>query len=185
MLDDIYKDTLDRMVKSLDATKHHFAGVRTGRASPALLDNIKVDYYGTPTPLMQLAGISAPEPRLLTIQPYDKNAIGDIEKAINTSNLGLTTSNDGNIIRIPIPQLTEERRKELVKIIHQMSEEGRVAVRNIRRDANQHIDMLKDEGHISDDDLKIAHGNIQEDTDKYIKLIDEVMELKEKEIMED
>ena len=185
MLDDIYKDTLDRMVKSLDATKHHFAGVRTGRASPALLDNIKVDYYGTPTPLMQLAGISAPEPRLLTIQPYDKNAIGDIEKAINTSNLGLTTANDGNIIRIPIPQLTEERRKELVKIIHQMSEEGRVAVRNIRRDANQHIDMLKDEGHISDDDLKIAHGNIQEDTDKYIKMIDETMELKEKEIMED
>lgn len=185
MLDDIYNDTLDRMVKSLDATKSHFAGVRTGRASPALLDNIKVDYYGTPTPLMQLAGISAPEPRLLTIQPYDKNAIGDIEKAINTSNLGLTTANDGNIIRIPIPQLTEERRKELVKIIHQMSEEGRVAVRNIRRDANQHIDMLKDEGHISDDDLKIAHGNIQEDTDKYIKLIDEAMELKEKEIMED
>ena len=185
MLDDIYNDTLDRMVKSFDATKHHFAGVRTGRASPALLDNIKVDYYGTPTPLMQLAGISAPEPRLLTIQPYDKNAIGDIEKAINTSNLGLTTANDGNIIRIPIPQLTEERRKELVKIIHQMSEEGRVAVRNIRRDANQHIDMLKDEGHISDDDLKIAHGNIQEDTDKYIKLIDETMELKEKEIMED
>ncbi len=185
MLDDIYKDTLDRMVKSLDATKHHFAGVRTGRASPALLDNIKVDYYGSPTPLMQLAGVSAPEPRLLTIQPYDKNAIGDIEKAINTSNLGLTTANDGNIIRIPIPQLTEERRKELVKIIHQMSEEGRVAVRNIRRDANQHIDMLKDEGHISYDDLKIAHGNIQEDTDKYIKLIDEAMELKEKEIMED
>ncbi len=185
MLDDIYEDTVDRMVKSLDATKHHFSGVRTGRASPALLDNIKVDYYGTPTPLVQLAGISAPEPRLLTIQPYDKNAIGDIEKAINTSNLGLTTANDGNIIRIPIPQLTEERRKELVKIIHQMSEEGRVAVRNIRRDANQHIDMLKDEGHISDDDLKIAHGNIQEDTDKYIKLIDEAMELKEKEIMED
>ena len=185
MLDDIYKDTLDRMVKSLDATKHHFAGVRTGRASPALLDNIKVDYYGNPTPLMQLAGISAPEPRLLTIQPYDKNAIGDIEKAINTSNLGLTTSNDGNIIRIPIPQLTEERRKELVKIIHQMSEEGRIAIRNIRRDANHHIDMLKDEGHISDDDLKVAHENIQEDTNKYIKMIDETMELKEKEIMED
>jgi len=185
MLDDIYKDTVDRMIKSLDATKHHFAGVRTGRASPALLDNIKVDYYGTPTPLMQLAGISAPEPRLLTIQPYDKNAIGDIEKAINTSNLGLTTANDGNIIRIPIPQLTEERRIELVKIIHQMSEEGRVAIRNIRRDANHHIDMLKDEGHISDDDLKTAHDNIQQDTDKYIKLIDDRMELKEKEIMED
>ena len=185
MLDDIYEDTVDRMVKSLDATKHHFAGVRTGRASPALLDNIKVDYYGNPTPLMQLAGISAPEPRLLTIQPYDKNAIGDIEKAINTSNLGLTTANDGNIIRIPIPQLTEERRKELVKIIHQMSEEGRVAIRNIRRDANHHIDMLKDEGHISDDDLKTAHENIQQDTDKYIKLIDDAMRLKEKEIMED
>ena len=185
MLDDIYEDTVDRMVKSLDATKHHFAGVRTGRASPALLDNIKVDYYGNPTPLMQLAGISAPEPRLLTIQPYDKNAIGDIEKAINTSNLGLTPANDGNIIRIPIPQLTEERRKELVKIIHQMSEEGRVAIRNIRRDANHHIDMLKDEGHISDDDLKTAHENIQQDTDKYIKLIDDAMALKEKEIMED
>ena len=185
MLDDIYKDTVDRMIKSLDATKHHFAGVRTGRASPALLDNIKVDYYGTPTPLMQLAGISAPEPRLLTIQPYDKSAIGDIEKAINTSNLGLTPANDGNIIRIPIPQLTEERRKELVKIIHQMSEEGRVAIRNIRRDANHHIDMLKDEGHISDDDLKTAHDNVQQDTDKYIKLIDDTMELKEKEIMED
>ena len=185
MIEDIYNDAEERMKKSVEATKQHFSGVRTGRASTALLDHIKVDYYGTPTPLIQLAGVSVPEPRLITVQAYDKNAVPDIEKAISMSDLGLTPSNDGNIIRIPIPALTEERRIELVKLIHKMSEEGRVAIRNIRKDANHHIDMLKDEGHISEDDLKIAHDNIQEDTDKYIKLVDEAMETKEKEIMED
>lgn len=185
MIDDIYKDTVERMQKSVDATKQHFSAVRTGRASTALLDQITVDYYGTPTPLVQLAGISIPEPRLIAIQPYDKTAMADIEKAISLSELGLTPNNDGNMIRIPIPPLTEERRIELVKVIHKMSEEGRVAIRNIRKDANHHIDMLKDEGHISEDDLKIAHDNIQDDTNKFIKLVDETMELKEKEIMED
>ncbi len=185
MIDDIYKDAEERMQKSVDATKQHFSAVRTGRASTALLDHIKVDYYGTPTPLVQLAGISIPEPRLIAVQPYDKTAMSDIEKAIGTSDLGLTPNNDGNIIRIPIPALTEERRKELVKVIHKMSEDGRVAIRNVRKDANHHIDMLKDEGHISEDDLKIAHDNIQEDTDKFNKLVDETMEAKEKEIMED
>lgn len=185
MIDDIYKDTVERMQKSVDATKQHFSAVRTGRASTALLDQITVDYYGTPTPLVQLAGISIPEPRLIAIQPYDKTAIPDIEKAISLSELGLTPNNDGNMIRIPIPPLTEERRIELVKVIHKMSEEGRVAIRNIRKDANHHIDMLKDEGHISEDDLKIAHDNIQDDTNKFIKLVDETMESKEKEIMED
>jgi len=185
MLEDIYKDTTERMQKSVDATKQHFSAVRTGRASTALLDQITVDYYGTPTPLVQLAGISIPEPRLIAIQPYDKTAMQDIEKAISLSELGLTPTNDGNMIRIPIPPLTEERRIELVKVIHKMSEEGRVAIRNIRKDANHHIDMLKDEGHISEDDLKIAHDNIQDDTNKYIKLVDETMVLKEKEIMED
>ena len=185
MIDDIYKDAEERMQKSVDATKQHFSAVRTGRASTALLDHINVDYYGTPTPLVQLAGISIPEPRLIAVQPYDKAAMSDIEKAIGTSDLGLTPNNDGNIIRIPIPALTEERRIELVKVIHKMSEEGRIAIRNIRKDANHHIDMLKEEGHISEDDLKIAHDNIQDDTNKYIKLVDETMETKEKEIMED
>lgn len=185
MIEDIYKDTQERMQKSVDSTKHHFSAVRTGRASTSLLDHITVDYYGTPTPLVQLAGISIPEPRLIAIQPYDKTAMADIEKAIATSELGLTPTNDGNMIRIPIPALTEERRIELVKVIHKMSEDGRVAIRNIRKDANHHIDMLKDEGHISEDDLKIAHDNIQDDTNKYIKLVDKTMEVKEKEIMED
>ena len=185
MIEDIYKDTVERMQKTVDATKQHFSAVRTGRASTALLDQITVDYYGTPTPLVQLAGISIPEPRLIAIQPYDKTAMQDIEKAIALSELGLTPTNDGNMIRIPIPPLTEERRIELVKVIHKMSEEGRVAIRNIRKDANHHIDMLKDEGHISEDDLKIAHDNIQDDTNKFIKLVDETMEAKEKEIMED
>jgi len=185
MIEDIYKDTVERMQKTVDATKQHFSAVRTGRASTALLDQITVDYYGTPTPLVQLAGISIPEPRLIAIQPYDKTAMQDIEKAISLSELGLTPTNDGNMIRIPIPPLTEERRIELVKVIHKMSEEGRVAIRNIRKDANHHIDMLKDEGHISEDDLKIAHDNIQDDTNKFIKLVDETMETKEKEIMED
>ena len=185
MINDIYKDAEERMQKSVDATKQHFSAVRTGRASTALLDHIKVDYYGTPTPLVQLAGISIPEPRLIAVQPYDKTVMSDIEKAIGTSDLGLTPNNDGNIIRIPIPPLTEERRIELVKVIHKMSEEGRIAIRNIRKDANHHIDMLKEEGHISEDDLKIAHDNIQDDTNKFIKLVDETMEAKEKEIMED
>ncbi len=185
MLKDIYKDVEERMNKSVEATKHHFASVRTGRATPALLDNLKVDYYGTPTPLVQLAGISTPEPRLLTVQAYDKTAIPDIEKAISKSDLGLTPVNDGTLIRISIPPLTEERRKELVKVIHKMGEEGRVAMRNIRKDANHHIDMLKEDGHISEDDIKIAHDNVQDDTNNFIKLIDEAVQVKEKEIMED
>ena len=185
MLEDIYKDVEERMNKSVEATKHHFASVRTGRATPALLDNLKVDYYGTPTPLAQLAGISTPEPRLLTVQAYDKTAIPEIEKAISKSDLGLTPVNDGTLIRISIPPLTEERRKELVKVIHKMGEEGRVAMRNIRKDANHHIDMLKEEGHISEDDIKIAHDNVQDDTNNFIKLIDEAVQVKEKEIMED
>jgi len=185
MLKDIYKDVEERMNKSVEATKHHFASVRTGRATPALLDNLKVDYYGTLTPLVQLAGISTPEPRLLTVQAYDKTAIPDIEKAISKSDLGLTPVNDGTLIRISIPPLTEERRKELVKVIHKMGEEGRVAMRNIRKDANHHIDMLKEDGHISEDDIKIAHDNVQDDTNNFIKLIDEAVQVKEKEIMED
>ena len=185
MLEDIYKDVDDRMNKSVEATKHHFATVRTGRATPAILENIKVEYYGTVTPLVQLAGISTPEPRLLTVQAYDKTVIPSIEKAIAQSDLGLTPVNDGNLIRISIPPLTEERRKELVKVIHKMGEEGRVAVRNIRKDANHHIDMLKEEGHISEDEIKIAHDNVQEDTNNFVKLIDEAVELKEKEIMEE
>jgi len=185
MLDEIYKDVDDRMNKTIEATRHHFATVRTGRATPAVLEDLKVDYYGTLTPLLQLAGISTPEPRLLTVQVYDKSAIQSIEKAIAQSNLGLTPVNDGNVIRISIPPLNEERRKELVKVIHKMGEEGRVAVRNIRKDANHHIDKLKEDGHISEDEIKIAHDNVQEDTNNFIKKIDELVQLKEKEIMED
>ena len=142
MIQDLLKDARERMVKSIEATRHELATVRTGRASPHLLDRVQVDYYGASTPLNQLAGVSATEARLLTITPYDKSAIKAIEKAIMESDLGLTPSNDGKIVRLPIPQLTEERRKELVKLVRHMAEEGRVAVRNVRRDVMRHLEEV-------------------------------------------
>jgi ribosome recycling factor len=184
LIDDLLKDARDRMGKSVESTRHEFATVRTGRASPHLLDRINVDYYGTQTPLRQLSNISAPEARLLTITPYDKSAIKQIEKAIMESDLGLTPSNDGNLIRLAIPELTEERRKELVKVVHGVAEEGRVAVRNVRRDVMHDLRELKKEGEIGEDDERRAEADLQKHTDGAITEIEDLLKGKEEEILE-
>ena len=188
MSDGVIKDFLDeatsRMQRSVDATKNEFATVRTGRASPHLLDRIEVDYYGAVTPLRQLSQISASEARLLTITPYDKNSIKAIEKAILESDVGLTPSNDGQIIRLSIPELTEERRKELVKIVHGIAEQGRVAVRNVRRDVMHDLRELKSEGEVGSDDEHRAESELQKLTDKHVGEIDSALAGKEQEILE-
>jgi ribosome recycling factor len=177
-------DATQRMDKSVDATHEHFNSVRTGRAAPALLDRIQIDYYGTPTPLKNLATINAPEPRLLTIQPFDPGSIKAIEKAIQESDLGLTPSNDGKVVRLPIPQLTEERRKDLVKVVRGMAEEGRVAVRNVRRDAIKHLEELVRNGDTGDDEERAAETRVQKLTDEHVAKIDDLLKRKEAEIME-
>ena len=184
MLESIYEETRERMGKSVSALKSEFKKVRTGRASLALLDGIRVDYYGTQTPLNQMASLSVPESRLLMIQPWDTTVIKEIEKAILKSDLGLTPSSDGKIIRIAIPPLTEERRKDLVKIANKMSEEYKVAVRNIRRDSNELIKGLKKDGDVSEDEAFKAQDQVQKITDDHIKRIDDVYQEKEKEILE-
>ena len=188
MSDDVLKDFLDdakaRMQRSVDATKTEFATVRTGRASPHLLDRIEVDYYGATTPLRQLSQISASEARLLTITPYDKNSIKAIEKAILESDVGLTPSNDGQVIRLSIPELTEERRKELVKVVHNIAEEGRVAVRNIRRDVMHDLREMKKEGDAGSDEEHRAETGLQKQTDDAIGEIDNLLKGKEEEILE-
>ncbi|HPU00713.1 MAG: ribosome recycling factor [Firmicutes bacterium] len=184
MVEDIYLEAEERMDKVIGAFQRELATLRAGRATPSLLDRIEVEYYGTLTPLIQLAGISAPEPRLLVIQPWDKSSIGDIEKAILKSDLGLTPVNDGNVIRLSIPQLTEERRRELVKYVRKKAEESRVGIRNIRRDANESLKELEKSGGISEDEWRRAQEEIQELTDEKIKRIDELLQAKEKEIME-
>ena len=184
MIESIYHETRESMDKSIDSLKNEFKRVRTGRASPSLLDGIRVEYYGTMTPLNQMASLSAPESRLITIQPWDVSVIKDIEKAILKSDLGLTPSNDGKLIRISIPPLTDEGRKQLVKVIYKTSEEHRVAVRNIRRDSNDLLKGLKKDSEISEDDAFRAQDQVQKITDKYIKLIDDVCKEKEKEILE-
>ena len=184
MIENFLGDANQRMAKSVEATHEHFNSVRTGRASAALLDRIQIDYYGTPTPLKNLATISAPEPRMLTIQPFDPSAIKQIEKAVLESDLGLTPSSDGKLVRLPIPQLTEERRKELVKLVRQMSEEGRVAVRNVRRDAIKHLVDLVKNGDVGDDDERAAETRVQKITDEHIGKIDDLLKRKEAEIME-
>ena len=184
MIDDFLGDATQRMHKSVDATHDHFNSVRTGRATPALLDRINIDYYGTPTPLKNLATIGAPEARLLTIQPFDPTSVKQIEKTIQESDLGLTPSNDGKIIRLPIPQLTEERRKELVKVVRHMAEEGRVAVRNVRRDAIKHLEELVKNGSVGDDEERAAEGRVQKLTDEHVAKIDDLLKRKEAEIME-
>lgn len=172
------------MKKALENMREELAKIRTGRASPALLDSIKVNYYGSRVPLKQTASISAPDARLLVVQPWERSMLGEIEKAILKSDLGLTPTTDGNIIRIPIPQLTEERRKDLVKLVRKLGEEGRIAIRNIRRDANEQIKKSEKEGDISEDDAYRDRDDIQKLTDKYIELLDEVISKKEEEIME-
>jgi ribosome recycling factor len=184
VIEDLVSDAIQRMDKSVDATHEHFNSVRTGRAAPALLDRIQVDYYGTPTPLKNMATISAPEPRLLSIQPFDPSSLKGVEKAIMESDLGLTPSSDGKVIRLPIPQLTEERRKELVKLVRHMAEEGRVAVRNVRRDAIKHLEELVKDGNVGDDEERAAEGRVQKLTDDHVAKIDEILKRKEAEIME-
>jgi ribosome recycling factor len=184
MIEDLLDDAKRRMDKSVDATANEFNTIRTGRASAALLDRVKVDYYGTDTPLNQLATINVPEARLLTIQPYDPGSIKGIERAIQESELGLTPANDGKIIRLPIPQLTEERRKELVKIVRHVAEEGRVAVRNVRRDVMHHLKELVRDGEVGDDEERRAEERAQKLTDEHTGKIDELLKRKEEEIME-
>ncbi len=184
MIEDIIQDAEERMGKSVRSLERELKKMRTGRASLSLLDDIRVDYYGTPTPLNQMASLAVPENRLITIQPWDASVIKDIEKAIQKANLGLTPSSDGKIIRISIPPLTEERRKELVKQVNRICEEYRVAVRNIRREANEMLKELKKEGQASEDDVYRAQDRVQKLTDKYIEKIDSLFKEKEKEILE-
>ena len=184
MIESIYDETRESMGKSVIALKNELKRVRTGRASLSLLDGIKADYYGTPTPLNQMATLAVPESRLITIQPWDTSAIKEIEKAILKSDLGLTPSSDGKIIRISIPALTEERRKELVKVVRKICEDHKVSVRNIRRDSNELIKSMKKDGEISEDDAFKSQDEVQKITDEHIKLIDECFGEKEKEILE-
>ena len=181
---DIYQTHEEKMKKALDVLRKEYGTLRAGRATPALLDKITVEYYGTPTPINQVANISVPEPRMIVLQPWEKSMFNTIEKAILKSDLGLTPSSDGSVIRLTIPQLTKERRTELVKVVHKKAEESRVAVRNLRRDANDSIKKLEKDKTISEDEAKKAQDDMQKLTDKYIKEIDTVMAAKEKEIME-
>lgn len=174
----------ERMTKAIQAYTRELASIRAGRANASLLDRITVDYYGAPTPVNQLAGISVPEARLLVIQPYDKSILGEIEKAILKSDIGLTPSNDGSIIRLTIPQLTEDRRKDLVKLVKKESEEAKVAIRNVRRDANDDLKKLEKNGEITEDDLRGYSDDIQKLTDEHINKIDSITKDKEKEILE-
>ena len=184
MISETMQDAEERMTKAVDALQRDLATVRTGRANPALVEDLRVDYYGTPTPLKQLAGVAVPEARLLTIQPWDKGSLGAIEKAIQKSDLGLTPNNDGSIIRLVIPQLTEERRKELVRVVHKKVEEGRVAVRNIRRDAHAMLRDLLHEKEISEDQEHNAQEDLQKVTDRFIAEADSVGKEKERELLE-
>jgi len=184
IINDFLEDAGDRMHKSVESTRQEFSSVRTGRASPALLDRVEVDYYGTRTPLKQLAGISASEARLLTVTPYDKSSIKAIEKGIMESDVGLTPSNDGNLIRLTIPELTEERRKELVKVVRRIAEEGRVAIRNVRRDVMHDLRELKEGGEVGKDDEHRAEVELQKLTDSRIDELDSALSAKEKEILE-
>jgi ribosome recycling factor len=181
---DLIADAGDRMKKSVESTRHEFGSVRTGRASTALLDRIVVDYYGAATPLKQMATISAPEARLLTVQPYDSSSIKAIEKAIMESDVGLTPNNDGKLIRLGIPELNEERRKELVRVVRHIAEEGRVAIRNIRRDCMHDLRELKSEGEVGADDEKRAESELQKLTDQRVHDLDEALKAKEAEILE-
>ena len=183
-IDDFLADAKRRMDKSIEATHHEFNSIRTGRASPALLDRITIDYYGTATPLKSLASISAPEPRLLVVQPFDPGAIKNIERAVQESDLGLTPSNDGKLVRLPIPALTEERRKDLVKVVRRVAEEGKVAIRNVRRDIMQHLKELVVNGDVGDDEERRAEQQVQKITDEHTKSIDDLLKVKEAEIME-
>jgi ribosome recycling factor len=184
LIDELLKDAEGRMAKSVESSRGELATVRTGRASPHLLDRIMVDYYGAQTPLKQLANVATSDARLLTVTPFDKGSIGAIEKAIQESDVGLTPSNDGNVVRLAIPELTEERRREMVKVVHGVAEEGRVAIRNIRRDVMQDLRELKSEGEVGEDDERRAEAALQKQTDDSIAEIDSLLKGKEEEILE-
>jgi ribosome recycling factor len=183
-IEDFLADAKRRMDKSIEATHHEFNSIRTGRASPALLDRVTIDYYGTPTPLKSLASISAPEARLLVVQPFDPGAIKNIERAVQESDLGLTPSNDGKVVRLPIPALTEERRKDLVKVVRRVAEDGKVAIRNVRRDVMHGLKELVVKGEVGDDEERRAEQQVQKITDEHTKSIDGLLKTKEAEIME-
>jgi len=184
MIDDWLKDAEQRMDKSVEALHKDLSSIRTGRATPALVDRLQVEYYGNPTPLLSLANLSAPEARLLVIQPYDRGAMAAIEKAIQKSELGLNPANDGTMIRIPIPPLTEERRKEFVKVAKQKAETARVAIRNIRRDELEHIRKIEKDGEVGSDELDRGIAQLQKITDRFVAKVDEVAHRKEQEILE-
>lgn len=181
---ELLSDTENRMRKAGDSLARELASIRTGKANPGLLDGIKVDYYGTPTALKQLANVSAPEPRLIVVQPFDRTAIAEIEKSIQKSSLGLNPTNDGTVVRIPVPALTEDRRKELGKLVKKMGEAGKVAVRNVRRDANDRLKKLEKEGTLREDETSREQENVQKLTDKFIEEIDRLVNRKEAEVME-
>ena len=183
-MDEIMEDATRKIQKAVEVTAQEFGGVRTGRATPALVERLHIDYYGTPTPLNRVATISAPEARLLVIQPYDRNSIPDVQKAITQSDLGLVPSNDGEVIRLPVPQLTEERRHELTKLVKARAEEGRVAIRNVRREAIEALRKEEKKGDATEDDLHRGTEEVQKITDKYIHEIDELADKKTSELME-
>ena len=184
MIEEVLRDAKERMEKTLVKTQSELGSVRTGRANPTLLDVVRVNYYGSTVPLKQVANIGVPEPRLITVQPWDRNLLSEIEKAIMKADLGITPNNDGHIIRLPIPTLTEERRRDLVRLIHQLGEEGRIAVRNIRRDGIDHLKKAQREHTISEDEEYNGSIDLQELTDEYIEKIDESISSKESEVME-
>ncbi len=184
LIDELLKDAEGRMTKSVESSRGELATVRTGRASPHLLDRIMVDYYGAQTPLKQLANVATSDARLLTVTPFDKGSIGAIEKSIQESDVGLTPSNDGNVVRLQIPELTEERRREMVKVVHGVAEEGRIAIRNIRRDVMGDLRELKKEGEAGEDDERRAESALQKQTDDSIAEIDSLLKGKEEEILE-
>ncbi len=184
MLDKIIHDTDEKMKKAVEFTRQELSKLRTGKASVALLDEIKVDYYGQKLPIAQTATVSTPDAHLITVQPWDKTTIQEIEKAILAANVGLTPASDGTVIRLPVPTLTEERRKELVKVAKKYAEDGKVSVRNLRRDSNEHLKKAEKDEHVSEDERKHGEGEVQKLTDRYIKHLDEILAGKEKEIME-
>ncbi len=184
LIDELLEDARGRMAKSVESSRGELATVRTGRASPHLLDRISVDYYGTPTPLKQLANVATTDARLLTVTPYDKSSLATIEKAIQESDVGLTPGNDGNVIRLQVPELTEERRREMVKVVHGVAEEGRIAIRNVRRDVMQDLREMKKEGEAGEDDERRAEAALQKQTNDAIAEIDALLKGKEEEILE-
>lgn len=184
MIDETIRDAIAKMDKAVDHTKEEFSGIRTGRAAPALVEKLQVDYYGAEVPLQQIAGFSVPEARTLVIQPYDKNSIGAIEKALQESDLGINPANDGQVVRLSFPPLTEERRKDLVKVVRHQAEEGRISVRNVRRSARQELEHLAKDGEISKDELERAEKELEKITHTHTEKIDELLEHKEKELLE-